>query len=267
MCDGLVDGGVGLRIGELAAVAGVSTRVVRHYHRIGLLPEPERDPNGYRSYQMRDVVGLLRVRRLFELGLSLDEVGAALSGSDGGDLSEILADIDADLGAQQERIAARRDRIAAVLANPDGLDSAQKDALMTQLGHIFGADQVGLRREQVVADLLEATVDPATLAQVWETYRQLLAADPAAVRSMADVTERFDHLAGLDPHDPAVGALADVAVAMSEVVQAVLPVEVRESAGDPVAADRLLQAMTAAMGPAQARCLRLMFDGWRKAAS
>lgn len=259
---------MGLRIGEFAAVAGVSTRVVRHYHRIGLLPEPERDPNGYRSYQMRDVVGLLQVRRLFELGLSLDEIGDALSGSDGGDLPEILADLDADLAAQQERIAARRDRIAAVLANPVGLgDSAQKDALMTQLGHILGTDQVGLRREQVVADLLEATVDPATLSQVWETYRQLLAADPNAVRSMAAVTARFDHLAGLDPHDPAVDALAAEAVAISEVMQALLPAEVRESAGDPAAADRLLRAMTAGMGPAQARCLRLMFDGWRKAAT
>lgn len=261
--------GVGLRIGELAAVAGVSsTRVVRHYHRIGLLPEPERDPNGYRSYQMRDVVLLLRVRRLFELGLSLDEVGDALSGSDGGDLREILADLDADLAAQQQRIAARRDRIGALLANPDGWgDSAQKDALMTQLGHICGTDQIGLRREQVVAELLEATVDPATVAQVWETYRQLLAADPAAVRSMAGVTERFNQLAGLDPHDPAVDALAADAVEMSEVVQAGLPVEVRESVGDPAAADRLLRAMTAGMGPAQARCLRLMFDGWRRAAS
>ncbi|GAT66905.1 merR family transcriptional regulator [Planomonospora sphaerica] len=39
-----------MRIGELAALAGVSTRTVRHYHRLGLLPEPERRANGYRVY-------------------------------------------------------------------------------------------------------------------------------------------------------------------------------------------------------------------------
>ncbi|WP_260615593.1 MerR family DNA-binding transcriptional regulator [Microbispora sp. KK1-11] len=29
-----------MRIGELAALAGVSTRTVRHYHHLGVLPEP-----------------------------------------------------------------------------------------------------------------------------------------------------------------------------------------------------------------------------------
>ncbi|MBV9856444.1 MAG: MerR family DNA-binding transcriptional regulator, partial [Streptosporangiaceae bacterium] len=31
-----------MRIGELAGLAGVSTRAIRHYHQIGLLPEPAR---------------------------------------------------------------------------------------------------------------------------------------------------------------------------------------------------------------------------------
>ncbi|MFD0852085.1 MerR family DNA-binding transcriptional regulator, partial [Actinomadura adrarensis] len=40
-----------MRIGELAALVGVSTRTVRHYHHLGLLPEPERRANGYREYR------------------------------------------------------------------------------------------------------------------------------------------------------------------------------------------------------------------------
>ena len=32
-----------LTISQLAAYAGVTVRAVRHYHQIGLLPEPERD--------------------------------------------------------------------------------------------------------------------------------------------------------------------------------------------------------------------------------
>ncbi len=150
-------------------------------------------------------------------------------------------------------------------------DSTPKDALLARLERIAGTDQAGLRRERAVADLLETTVDPDPLAHVWETYRRVLAADPDsqgdAVRSMADVTDRFDQLAGLEPHDAAVDALAAEAVEMFEVVQAVLPAEVRESAGDPAAADRLLRAVTAGLGSTQARCLRLIFDGWRRSAS
>ncbi|MBV9384521.1 MAG: MerR family transcriptional regulator, partial [Streptosporangiaceae bacterium] len=67
-------------IGELARLAGVSTRAIPHYHQIPLLPEPARTANGYREYSLRDAVELARVRRLAELGLSLAEVADALAG-------------------------------------------------------------------------------------------------------------------------------------------------------------------------------------------
>ena len=37
-----------ITISQLARHAGVTIRAVRHYHQIGLLPEPERDASGYR---------------------------------------------------------------------------------------------------------------------------------------------------------------------------------------------------------------------------
>lgn len=61
----------GMRIGEIAALVGVTTRAIRRYHQVGLLPEPERRPNRYRAYSVRDAVLLARVRRLTELGAEL----------------------------------------------------------------------------------------------------------------------------------------------------------------------------------------------------
>jgi DNA-binding transcriptional MerR regulator len=78
-----------MRIGEVAGLVGISARAVRHYHRVGLLPEPARKANGYREYSLRDAVALARVRRLTELGLSLDEAGGVLAGDAGRDLVEI----------------------------------------------------------------------------------------------------------------------------------------------------------------------------------
>ena len=49
-----------MRIGELAGLVGISTRAVRHYHRVGLLAEPARTANGYREYSLRDAVELAR---------------------------------------------------------------------------------------------------------------------------------------------------------------------------------------------------------------
>jgi DNA-binding transcriptional MerR regulator len=104
-----------VRIGELAGLVGISTRAIRHYHRIGLLAEPARKPNGYREYSLRDVVELARVRRLTELGLSLDEAGDALADDAGRDLAEILRELDADLARQEEDIRQRRARLAPLL--------------------------------------------------------------------------------------------------------------------------------------------------------
>ncbi|MEV4460041.1 MerR family transcriptional regulator [Microbispora sp. NPDC049633] len=77
-----------MRIGELAALAGVSTRTVRHYHHQGVLPEPSRRRGGYREYGLRDALLLARARRLTELGLSLDEVRDVLTGDSARELRE-----------------------------------------------------------------------------------------------------------------------------------------------------------------------------------
>ncbi len=58
-----------MRIGDLATAVGVTTRTVRHYHHLGLLPEPERRAKGYRDYTLRHAVGPARIRRLTEPGL------------------------------------------------------------------------------------------------------------------------------------------------------------------------------------------------------
>ncbi|MGY2061630.1 MerR family DNA-binding transcriptional regulator, partial [Nocardia gipuzkoensis] len=51
-----------LTIGQLATAAGVTVRTVRHYHHVGLLPEPERDASGYRRYGAQAAVDLIRIR-------------------------------------------------------------------------------------------------------------------------------------------------------------------------------------------------------------
>ena len=58
-----------LTIGQLATYAGVTVRAVRHYHQIGLLPEPERDASGYRKYGAPAVVSLIKIRPLADAGV------------------------------------------------------------------------------------------------------------------------------------------------------------------------------------------------------
>ena len=106
-----------LRIGEVAELAGVSTRTVRHYHQIGLLPEPARTANGYRGYTPRDVVAVLRARQLAELGLRLAEVAGVLARDRNRALRDVLNELDTDLAEQERRIRLRRRRIADLVTH------------------------------------------------------------------------------------------------------------------------------------------------------
>ncbi|MEU7060116.1 MerR family transcriptional regulator [Streptomyces sp. NPDC046197] len=61
-----------MRIGELAARAGTTTRTLRYYEARGLLPA-RRDTNGYRTYDERDLKLLRQIRTLQDFGFDLEE--------------------------------------------------------------------------------------------------------------------------------------------------------------------------------------------------
>ena len=61
----------------------LSVKALRHYHEVGLLPPAEIDPGtGYRRYQLEQVPMAQVIRRLRELGMSLDDVRAVIEAPD-----------------------------------------------------------------------------------------------------------------------------------------------------------------------------------------
>lgn len=97
---------------ELAELAGVTVRTLRHYHQIGLLPEPPRSSGGYRRYNVSDLVRLLRITRLTALGVPLSALSAVLD--DPAAAEELLDELDRQAAAEIERLNARRANIAAL---------------------------------------------------------------------------------------------------------------------------------------------------------
>jgi DNA-binding transcriptional MerR regulator len=65
---------VKLTIGEIANLLGISTKSIRHFHEVGVLPEVERSENGYRLYTLADLHRIQRIRDLQGFGLSLRQV-------------------------------------------------------------------------------------------------------------------------------------------------------------------------------------------------
>ena len=111
-----------MRIGELAAKAGITTKTLRFYEETGLLPPPDRAANGYRDYGPAVLSRLDFIRRGQAAGLTLSQIREVIEIRDGGDapcehvyrlLTERLADVDrhiADLEVLRATLVQRRDQ-------------------------------------------------------------------------------------------------------------------------------------------------------------
>ncbi len=118
-----------MQIGDVADRTGLSLRSVRHYEDVGLLPEAERSPGGFRLYTDAAVERLLVIKRMKPLEFTLDEMRELLDGID-----QLAADppaarrrelLDMLTGYQRqvsERIATVRERLRGAKQLQDALD-------------------------------------------------------------------------------------------------------------------------------------------------
>jgi DNA-binding transcriptional MerR regulator len=72
-----------LNIGDFSRMTHLSVKALRHYHDVGILEPAAIDPHsGYRSYDAGQVTSAQVIRRLRDLGMSLDSIRAVLTAPD-----------------------------------------------------------------------------------------------------------------------------------------------------------------------------------------
>jgi len=195
-----------LTISRLAAYAGVTVRTVRHYHQIGLLPEPERAHSGYRTYDAAAVVRLIRIRTLADAGVPLARVQELL-GAGPEEFAQGIREVDKDLRGEIRRLQGNRKRIARLaagelLALPQSvvgylnrlrdLGVDERAIELERDSWIMIAAQVPDEIEAIIAVKHEELADP----EVVELYRLIsgaidCSADDPRVVEIADVLERL----------------------------------------------------------------------------
>jgi MerR family transcriptional regulator, copper efflux regulator len=118
-----------MRIGELAEQAGITTKAIRYYEQLGILPPPARTPSGYRSYDQAAMGRLGFVRAAQAVGLTLGEIRQTIAFRDHGQapcahVADLLGRRAADLDArihqlQQLRRELRQLADRAATLDPD----------------------------------------------------------------------------------------------------------------------------------------------------
>ena len=114
-----------LTVGEVARHAGLSVRTLHHWDERGLVVPSGRSASDYRLYSPGDLRRLLQVQHLKSLGLSLDEVAAALDANDF-DAREVLEDHIAEV---EQRITAEQCLLRTLQALREPAQSGWREVL------------------------------------------------------------------------------------------------------------------------------------------
>lgn len=194
-----------LTISQLADYAGTTVRAVRHYHAVGLLPEPERDASGYRTYGAQAIVDLRRIRMLADAGVPLKRIAALVRASPEV-LRDAVAAIDRDLRARIRELQATRRHLARLASEdepflPEGVKELHDE--MRAMG--VAERTLAMDREGWI---LTGALYPQ-LTEAWIGIQRSMLANPE-YRTLTLLTDQcFDW----NPDDPRIEDLARRTVA------------------------------------------------------
>ncbi|MFB7398813.1 MerR family transcriptional regulator [Streptomyces rubiginosohelvolus] len=199
-----------VKIGDAAAFAGCTPRAIRHYHQIGLLPEPERGGDDRRRYGYEDMIRLLWIRRMADAGIALEDIREAFvedpADAHGGDgIEAILKRVEGSLAAQEA--ALRRQRAAVQRMRVEGSRMGLLSDLVTD--RLKGLPEGSLRQADLDTLLVTERIFGPLGAAVQATRFVALAAHPA-LREESDridaAEEALDDSVAVD--DPRVAQVA-----------------------------------------------------------
>ena len=249
-----------LTIGQLAAYAGVTVRAVRHYHQIGLLPEPERDASGYRRYGATAVVSLIKIRTLANAGVPLSQIGQLLE-ADAPAFAEAVQRIDRHLRDEIERLETSRKQIAQLTAGDSLALPPEVISYLDRLREI-GASERMLEAERDGWILVAARWPDRVREFVLGSLAQL--DDPQLVRLYRVLSELLESDA---VDDSRLEEAADIMAGLAEQAYTSGEINLGEVAHDDLPFD-LLDALAVESDPRTQRMLDLIrkrgWSGWNR---
>ncbi|MCQ1578294.1 MerR family transcriptional regulator [Streptomyces parvus] len=181
-----------VKIGDAAAFAGCTPRAIRHYHGIGLLPEPERGGDDRRRYGYEDMIRLLWIRRMADAGIALEDMRDAFAedpadAQDGDGIEALLARVEDSLAEREAEL--RRQRTAVQRMRVEGSRAGLLSEFVTE--RLKGLPEGSLRRADLDTLLVTERIFGPLGAAVQATRFVVLATHPA-LREESDRVDAAD---------------------------------------------------------------------------
>ncbi|TGZ11214.1 MerR family transcriptional regulator [Streptomyces rhizosphaericola] len=218
-----------VKIGDAAAFVGSTPRAIRHYHEIGLLPEPERGGDGRRRYGYEDMIRLLWIRRMADAGIALDDIRDAFTtdtastgagrGGDGEGIAGVLERLEESLAEQEAEL--RRQRAAVRRMRAEGSRMGLLSDFVTE--RLKGLPEGSLRQADLDTLLVTERIF-GPLGAALQAARFIALATHPALRAESDrvddAEEALDDSVAVD--DPRVAHVAAERHAFEGTLHAVI---------------------------------------------
>lgn len=256
-----------ITIGTFADMTGSTVKTVLYYHRVGLIPEPERSSAGYRLYDAEDLARMRAIRRLKDQGLDIRRIKAIL-GESGEEKTthDALQALRAQLLEEREALDMRIGKIDGLLREDTVLPGDERSVSFEMIAQVLGPESMG-EYESRIPDLFDQTrrvMDMVDGYRWGEDHRDDMRdiADyfrehPQDYHVALTLGQKLAQLAELDPDDPAVDVFAheaaDFAVGKPELQELLT----RQSGLAGARADIYDEVMDGLIPPAQRRFGRL----------
>ena len=167
-------------ITELARMAGITARALRHYDEIGLLRPDRVGANGYRYYERAQLLRLQEILLMRELDLDLPTIAKVLDGEH---------DRLATLRAHHGRLLAERDRMDRLVHTVEASIAELEGGSAVEAEQLFdGFEFTAARIVELEAEFGEH--GPAEFAELKANTANWTAEDFLAAQSEADLGER-----------------------------------------------------------------------------
>ncbi len=189
-----------LTISQLAKYVGVTVRAVRHYHALGLLPEPSRDTSGYRRYGADAVIALTRIKTLANAGAPLSQIETLIELS-ADDFKVAISSIKTDITKRVAQLEETKRRLGALQSGDRMFVSEAIANYLKYIRHI-GLSEATVSYERNAWILISA-LHPK-YADIWATEKKAILARPG----IASLYRQLDDARNWPINDPRIVELA-----------------------------------------------------------
>ncbi|MBE3000721.1 MerR family transcriptional regulator [Nocardiopsis sp. HNM0947] len=220
-----------IKIGDAAVFADTTPRAIRHYHEIGLLPEPERGSDDRRRYGYEDMIHLLWIRKMADAGIALDDIrdaftagtattGTVAAGPESGDgIAGILERLEETFAEQEAEL--RRQRTAVQRMRTEGSRMGLLSDFVTD--RLKGLPEGSLRQADLDTLLVTERIFGPLGAAVQASRFIALATHPSLREDSDRIDEAEEALDdGVAVDDPRVTQVAAERHAFESALQAVI---------------------------------------------